>query len=145
MKNDTFPNRLKLAMRERNLRQVDVVNRTNISKSLLNKYLSGIAEPKSDKLEKLANALNVDVIWLLGYDVPMSADANVHLLRMFNSSKKDNVVFDLRNKLAHGLISNVDAMEMIRILLNNIDQIDKKQKDLLFSMLDVLQSQIDNK
>ena len=39
---DTFQNRLKKAMNIRNLKQVDLVNKTGIDKTLINKYLAGI-------------------------------------------------------------------------------------------------------
>ena len=69
MKKDTFANRLKQAMNIRNLKQIDIVNKTKIDKTLLNKYLKGISEPKQDNLSTLAEALDVNEVWLMGYDV----------------------------------------------------------------------------
>lgn len=63
--------RLSEAMELRGLRAVDLVEATGIPKVTMSYYLSGKTVPRSDKLYKLAQALNVSEAWLLGYDVPM--------------------------------------------------------------------------
>ena len=71
---DTMKNRLKLAMTRRNLSQVELCKKSGIEKSLLNKYLSGVSNAKQDKIYSLAKALDVNEVWLMGYDVPMQRD-----------------------------------------------------------------------
>lgn len=71
---DTFQNRLKKAMSIRNIKQIDLVNKTNLDKTLINKYLSGASNPRQRKLTILADALDVNEIWLMGYDVPMERE-----------------------------------------------------------------------
>ena len=71
MKQDTFANRLKKAMDMNGFKQIDLVNKTKLDKSLINKYLNGISEAGSDKLSILSDVLNVSEPWLMGYDVPM--------------------------------------------------------------------------
>lgn len=66
---DTFQNRLKKAMALRNIKQIELVEKTKIDKSLINKYLAGISNAKQDKLTLLADALNVNEVWLMGYDI----------------------------------------------------------------------------
>lgn len=73
---DTFSNRLQNALNNSNMRQVDLVEKTKIDKTLINKYLAGIMKAKQDKLTILADALNVNEIWLMGYDVPMDRNLN---------------------------------------------------------------------
>lgn len=63
--------RLKQAMSLRNLKQVDLVQRTGIGKSSISTYLSGDYIPKQTNLYKLAKVLSVDPAWLMGEDVPM--------------------------------------------------------------------------
>lgn len=70
---DTFQNRLQKAMNIRNMKQVDLVEKTGLDKTLLSKYLSGISNAKQDKLTALAEALQVNEIWLMGYDIPMES------------------------------------------------------------------------
>lgn len=70
---DTFQNRLQKAMDIRNMKQVDLVEKTGLDKTLLSKYLSGISNARQDKLTVLAEALQVNEIWLMGYDIPMES------------------------------------------------------------------------
>lgn len=71
---DTFSNRLQKALDYSNMRQVDLVEKTKLDKTLINKYLAGVMKAKQDKLTVLADALNVNEVWLMGYDVPMDRD-----------------------------------------------------------------------
>ena len=70
-KAESFKNRLKIALEYREMRAVDLSNKTNISQSTISQYLSGYAEPKKKRLQLIADALNVDPTWLMGLNVPM--------------------------------------------------------------------------
>lgn len=79
-KKETTADRLSQIMKERELRQTDVVNlcapfcqkyNVRFSKSDLSQYLAGKAEPGQRKLTILGLALNVSETWLMGLDVPM--------------------------------------------------------------------------
>lgn len=63
--------RLKEALLIRHMKQSELANATGINKSMISNYLSGRFEPKSENLNKLADALQVSEIWLAGYDVDM--------------------------------------------------------------------------
>ena len=68
---DTIANRLKEAMRDKgNMSQAELARETGIDRSSISLYLSGKYSPKGDKLYILANALNVSVAWLAGFDAP---------------------------------------------------------------------------
>lgn len=71
---DTFQSRLETALRIRDMKPVELHERTEISESLLSKYLSGNAIARQRKLTILADALNVNEVWLMGYDVPMERE-----------------------------------------------------------------------
>ena len=79
---DTFQNRLQKAMNIRNMKQVDLVEKTHLDKTLINKYLSGVTNAKQDKLTILAKALDTNEVWLMGYDIPM--DRNIVLDELGN-------------------------------------------------------------
>lgn len=87
---DTFQNRLKEAMKIRNLKQVDLVNKTNLDKTLINKYLAGLMKAKQDKLTILANALDVNEVWLMGYDIPMKRDLSISKTDELGNNEKLN-------------------------------------------------------
>ena len=72
---DTFANRLQKAMNLKNMKQVDLVKKTNIDKSLISNYLKGKYKTKQDNLYLLAKILNVSEAWLMGYDVPMERNS----------------------------------------------------------------------
>ena len=68
--------RLQKIMHERNIRQAELARATGISRGAISNYVLGRYEPKSDILQKLANALNCSEKWLSGYDVPMEKSIN---------------------------------------------------------------------
>lgn len=71
---DTFQHRFIEAMSIRQMRQIDVAERSGLPKSQVNQYKTGKYEPMQDALYKLAKVLNVNVAWLMGHDVPMEID-----------------------------------------------------------------------
>lgn len=72
---ETFASRFNKAINLRGLKQVDICNRTGIKKSAMSQYVHGGFVPKQEPLQKIAIALDVSEIWLLGYDAPMSRDS----------------------------------------------------------------------
>jgi transcriptional regulator with XRE-family HTH domain len=53
------------------MKQTELCKRSKVSKSSLSEYLSGKHIPNQVKIFALAKALDVDPVWLWGYDVPM--------------------------------------------------------------------------
>ena len=83
---ETFQNRLKKAMNIRNIKQIELVEKTGLDKTLINKYLAGISNARQQKLTKLADALDVNEVWLMGYDVPMQRDLTIGTSLASNSA-----------------------------------------------------------
>jgi repressor LexA len=69
-----FSERLRYAMHKRNMKQSVLSYRTGIAQSYISRYLSGIYEPKHDKIQKLAKVLQVSEMWLGGYDAPIELE-----------------------------------------------------------------------
>lgn len=63
--------RIREMMDSLELKQSDIVKRTGINKSALSNYLSGVREPRQDKISAIADPFGVSPAWLMGYDVPM--------------------------------------------------------------------------
>ena len=63
--------RLKKALLIRNMKPIELVEKTGIPKSAISHYMSGYAKPKDDRIYLIAKALDVTEPWLLGYDVEM--------------------------------------------------------------------------
>lgn len=71
-KKEEFKNRLKEAMDIRNMKAVDLCEKTKIPKGAISYYLAGKSTPKADRLYLICKALDVSEAWLLGYDVDMA-------------------------------------------------------------------------
>lgn len=78
MRQYTTADRLKQIMSERNLKQVDIIEKSKpfqtklgvkLGKSALSQYVNGIQSPDQHKLSLLAMTLDVSEAWLMGYDV----------------------------------------------------------------------------
>ena len=66
--------RLRKALTIRNMKQSELCRKTKIATSAMSEYLRGLYEPKQDKIYIMAEALNVDPVWLMGFDVPMEKE-----------------------------------------------------------------------
>ena len=66
--------RIEKALAIRDMKQSELCKLAGVPKSSLSLYLKGAYEPKQDKIYKMANALNVSEMWLMGYDVPMERE-----------------------------------------------------------------------
>lgn len=95
MKNTTA-SRLRQVMSERNLKQVDVISLSKVhqkelgvklGKSALSQYINGKSTPDQEKLVLLARTLGVSEAWLMGYDVPMTKEA-----QSANAHDIDNII-----------------------------------------------------
>ena len=121
---ETTSDRLKKIMNERRLKQVDILNmslpfcqRFNVkmNKSDISQYVSGKVEPSQEKLVVLGMALNVSEAWLMGFDV--------------SPVRKDN---------------RKEANEDIDLLWK-ISMLDKRDKETISDMIDVMLSRKEKK
>lgn len=138
-----FSERLREIMEIRKLKQVDIIKLCEpigeeygikIGKSHISQYISGKTQPRTDILNVLAKALNVNELWLFGEDVPMQALDNRTLrektdnsfaggngMRTFNKSTKlDNVLYDVRGPVveeANRMEEN--GLEILKLNIGN--------------------------
>lgn len=68
---ETFQSRLNQALEIRNMKPVELSQKTGLSKARISQYTNGVYEAKQKALYLLARALNVSEAWLMGHDVPM--------------------------------------------------------------------------
>ena len=139
-----FAERLKEAMELKGLKQADVIRLAQpfgepvgirIGKSHMSQYVSGKTEPRRDILKVLAQALEVDYLWLEGDDVAMTAGSHPAKeqqsknswsigedgMRTFNkSSKLDNVLYDVRGPVVEEAKRMEDAgMHVLKLNIGN--------------------------
>lgn len=87
---ETTSSRLKQLMKERNLRQVDIVRlcepycaqyNLRLSKSDLSQFISGKVTPSQWKISILSHGLDVSEAWLMGFDVPKGRERDEQRVR----------------------------------------------------------------
>ena len=66
-----FAERLRIALDFRKMKATELSELTGINKSTISQYLSNEYVAKRDRIELFAKTLNVNEVWLTGYDVPM--------------------------------------------------------------------------
>ena len=64
--NKSFADRLQSALDYRNKRQIDLTIDAGMNKSLISQYLSGKFEAKNDKIDVIAEYLDIDPLYLMG-------------------------------------------------------------------------------
>lgn len=69
MKVASFGERLKEALEIKNVSRSELGRRTGFNRQVIYQYLNGQTVPRSVNVEKIAKALNVDVAYLMGFDV----------------------------------------------------------------------------
>lgn len=70
MKED-FSQRLNRALTDKNMKPVELAEKTGLNKSSISQYINGVYEAKQEALYLIAKALDVNEAWLMGHDVPM--------------------------------------------------------------------------
>lgn len=117
---DTVASRIRKAMEIRGMRQVELVEKTGLSKGLVNHYVSGrVTNAKTDKIYVLAQALNVSETWLMGYDVPMEkqksnpfSEDNAHMVAKIRNDEP------LTNALQKYFESTEDKRRKVVAMMN---------------------------
>lgn len=73
MRYEVTARRLRAALDSAEMRAQDLSNRSGIGKSSISQYLSGSHAPSNKSAGAMAAVLGVNPVWLMGFDVPMTA------------------------------------------------------------------------
>lgn len=116
MKVSTFSDRLQEMMKARHMTAIELTRRTGVPGSSFQRYVQGKSSPTLDNVEKIANALDVSVPWLIGEDAPKDPgyryDELSHLKAKFFDDNQD--------------------------LMDAIQNLSKKQKQVLIKFADLI-------
>lgn len=110
---DNFSNRLNTAIRIRNIKPIELSEKTGIVKSKISSYMSGRYKAKQDGVYLLAQALNVNEAWLMGLDVPMERNLKIES-NVFPTSdipKKVPVIGKISAGLPILAVENIEGYE----------------------------------
>ena len=63
-----YIDRMKEAMKDNDINARELSKRCGLSEASISRYLSGNMTPRMNAISKMAEALRVDPVWLMGYD-----------------------------------------------------------------------------
>ena len=122
MLSETFKDRLNKAMALRNMKAIDLSEKTGISKARISQYVNGIYTPKSKSTYIIAQALNVSETWLMGIDVPMEQQKS-EIENAPSDTTKSALIKEIIEKLSKLSPNNQ------KIVIDLIDTMLKNQSD----------------
>lgn len=115
--------RLREALELRQLRPIELSEKTGIPKSMVSYYLNGKTKPKADRIYKISQALDISEAWLLGYDVPMNRTAeqkkNDDLVQVIAKLRKDPEFFEVVSMLASLKPAEYESIKQLLTALGN--------------------------
>lgn len=132
MQIDTFASRLQKALDKRNLKPIELANKTGLDKSLISNYLSGKYKAKQDKLTIIAKVLDVNEVWLMGYDVPLDSDwaGAVH------DDEEEKFIFKFNDKEMQKEEPNEVLNEHYKALFDKDGRLTEEQKEFFMDMIE---------
>lgn len=141
---ENFSKRLKVAMKNRGMSQAELANAANLDGGAISRYVRGEIKPKAKNIIMIANALNVNVPWLLGEeDVPMDIDP---LIDYHISDESLSARAYIKLEYSETVEMNVDRDEW-NILFDKFDTLSEKSKIdimkyiyLIFTMDDMVKN-----
>ena len=111
-----FAERLREALRLRDMKPSVLSYKTGISESALSHYLKGDYEPKAKKLMLLAEALRVSESWLSGY-----AESTAEVVDSEDASGEDFIIFHRDGKTVKKRFSE-DQMKMLVAMIEAVPE-----------------------
>lgn len=134
MKEKNTSDRLKEIMAEKGLRQIDILNKAipfckkynvKLGRNDLSQYISGKVEPSQKKLTVLAEALEVNEAWLMGYDISMDDNDQISII----------VEKDIGNFKKGQIITNDEELTIYeKTLIEESQRLERENKKLKASI-----------
>lgn len=120
---DERTKRLRKAVENSGYSQTQLCEITGITKGALSSYLSGRYYPKQQAIEKLSEALNVPIFWLMGYDTESDSDSQEEdsyyidkeareLAQFLYENPKYKILFDAAKDVS------ADDLEMVKTIID---------------------------
>lgn len=96
MKNELTAKRIQLALSNSNMKPQELADRSCIGKASISQYVNGSHAPGNISAKKMGKVLNVNPLWLMGFDVPMEQN-NIDSLK--ESSPKIMQYYEMLNDI----------------------------------------------
>lgn len=111
--------RLSEALAMRNMKPIELAEKTNLSRSAISQYLSGYTEPKSDRIFKICQALDVSEAWLMGFDVSIERKSSE------SSNKSESIQEEKLLCYFNSLDSEAEKERVLVLLKSYVDSYNK--------------------
>lgn len=99
MKNPITAHRLSTALSNASMIPQELANASGVSKASISQYLNGSHSPSNISSGKMAKILNVNPVWLMGFDVPMLvSDKDIS-----NKSTQKGLTVNVLGRVAAGI------------------------------------------
>lgn len=102
---ESISQRIQKALSLRGMKQIELSEKTGISKGSIHQYVTGYVEPKSDRIHLIAEALDVNPVWLIGVDVPMDREAT------YGKRSADLLMNSLEDESTRQVIEIMDKLD----------------------------------
>ncbi len=99
MKKAEIKDRIKIALKLRELTQSELAEKAHIDKGQLSSYLSGKYKPRQNNIDALSIALDVNEAWLMGFDVPMERQGSIVSSKLYCNTEKEKSLIQSYRKL----------------------------------------------
>lgn len=124
MTNFERKNRIREALVIRNMKQVELAEKSGIAKGTINNWLNNRYQPKQKPLYKMAKILDVSEMWLAGYEVPMerpeAQTKNDELVQLINEIRNND---DLKNLFLSICTLSSDQRNMIQGMVTELSKL----------------------
>lgn len=110
MKNELTAKRLQLALSNANMNQQELADKSGVSKASISQYVNGSHAPSNISSGKMGKILNVEPMWLMGFDVKMRKELS-------SESAKNDIAFLEKFSLLNERDKNI-VMLMIDSMLS---------------------------
>ena len=97
MKHELTAKRLQIALNNANISAQELSNRSSVAKASISQYVNGSHKPSNISSGKMASVLDVNPLWLMGFDVPMKI--NTPTARPY----RKGVVINVLGRVAAGI------------------------------------------
>lgn len=111
MKNELTAKRLQLALENAGISQQELAEKSGVGKASISQYMKGSHAPSNISSGKMGKVLNVEPMWLMGFDVEMQKETS-------SESGRNDIIFLEKFSLLKERDKKI-VMSMIDLMLSS--------------------------
>lgn len=130
--------RLDKALNMTGISAADLARTSEVSKSSISQYLSGSHIPSEENATKMGNILNVNPLWLMGFNTPMKTNSTaeqderlatiIDYYQLLNDTGRDTAVARMRELTQiHDYVSQPDAYQVHADAIRQVNAIEESR------------------